>query len=259
MKKYRIYFLCFVATILATNLSSCKSDNNDEPNTPSTKECQISKVLFEDGEYYDDFTFDSKGRITSYKSLESGHPYDDLKTIYEYTSTLITLSYDYTNRDHEYEYMRYYLENGLIVRMIDVLNSPEQEITLEYDSNKQLVKVNNYWGRHWDIEWDKGNISKISYINDNGSVSRISTYEYTSYNNTLSLFEPYTSFGEFDSVILAGGFFGKVSKNLLSKRTDTVLSDNSTYTHTFSYSGFNSDGYPTSMTYDEERIDLMWK
>ncbi len=259
MEKFRIYFLCFVAAILATNLSSCKSDDNDEPNSPSTKECQISKVLFEDGYYFDDFTFDSKGQITSYKSLESGDPFNDSKKLYEYSSTIITLSYDYYNRDEEYEYMRYYLENGLIVRMIDVLNEPDQEITLEYDSNKQLIKVNNYWGRNWVIEWDKGNISKITYINDDGSVSKISTYEYTSYNNTLSLFEPDTSYGEFDSVILAGGYFGKVSKNLLSKRTDTKLSDSSTYTRTFSYSGFNSDGYPTSITYDEERIDLMWK
>lgn len=140
-----------------------------------------------------------------------------------------------------------------------MVNDPDQEITLEYDSNKQLVRVNNYWGRDWVLDWNNGNITKITYFNE-GTVREVSTYEYTDYVNKLGLFIPDTSFEEFDDVILVAGYFGKITKNLPSKRFDSFSSSNLDSDRSYSYSGFNSEGYPTSIIFDDEdRVDLLWK
>lgn len=260
----RIYLIAVMLCVMAAGLSSCKNDDNDNPVRPDNK-YRLEKMVTDFGNNWSginrDFVYDREGRVESFTQILDRE--DDMFWKYEYTSSLIVSWTKFEGTDWEI-LLNYFLENGLVSHIKNDKISIDCHI--EYDSQNQIKKMKNKDGEVLlEFEWKDGNISKVIYYSES-EPSCIYTYEYGDDPNTLCMLPcliPISYEDEFDPYIIANGYFGKLSKNLPLKQICMEESSDKPTVTTYSYSGFNQDGYPSTMTIknweDDCRADFVWK
>lgn len=262
----QIFFLITVLlSMMAAGLSSCKSDDNDNPVNPD-KKYYLERADIDYGNNWSgsnrDIVYDKEGRVTSITQVNIGN---DMYWKYEYSSSRIVSWTKFEGSD--WEVLRdFYLENGLVSRIKGDNNTIDYLV--EYDSQNQIKRLNGKDGKvDLEFEWKDGNISKVIEYSG-GNPSYIYTFDYTEYPNTLRMLPLLIDIGyedELDPFIIAAGYFGKVSKNLPLTETCTNVSDpeSKEKVTTYSYSGFNEAGYPSALTIrnweDDCRADFVWK
>ena len=264
--KQTFFLITVLLSMMAAGLSSCKSDDNDNPVNPD-KKYYLERADIDYGNNWDgsnrDIIYDNEGRVTSITQVLSVE--DDMYWKYEYSPSLIVSWTKFEGSDWKI-LLNYYLENGLVSHIKN--DKISIDCYVEYDSQNQIKRMKEAEGDvDLEFEWKDGNIAKVIEYSG-GNPSYIYTFEYTEYPNTLHMLPLLIDIGyedELDPFIIAAGYFGKVSKNLplTETCTDVEYPDSKEKVTTYSYSGFNEAGYPSALTIrnweDDCRADFVWR
>ena len=259
---YKSFLKVMTVIGVVSTMAACSIDD-DDVDSPANKSCKIVSVVSKygggssnDGYTLSHFSYDSEGRIVAYQQ-EDKHTVHPTKYVFEYGPSLILQKMDFGVSDWE---SKYYLKNGLVTNVDD-------DDTYEYDSSNQLTGIKIYTGsdHYTKFYWNNGDIVKWEGYTD-GKLDYEATCTYSEYANTLSLLYWFDSdYYEIPSALYAAGYFGKISKHLPSTIT-WKYSGSSDEVTTFSYSDFNSEGYPSRVVidvqgnpYGKEQYDLTWK
>ena len=277
MKRNSIFYLLAIVmvTVFSAGLFSCNSDN-EESNTDAPK--QLARLI---KEYIDtdgvgknrgnvSFSYDSEGRVVSFVNNIQDNNYSDfIESRYQYGDDFI-FNEEIEDWNTGYsqslvmERHRYSLENGLIVAdsITRTYDRGRRVKTYSYDDEKRLVAITtkSYGGSVYTTKfvWEDGNLIEMK---DDSSVF---SYDYT----TLPWEKGITAdFGfSLDAFLWDAGYFGKRSRNLLSKFE--YRADNSNVYGQYSYeygfsNGFVSEIIERLKSYDgsisKTALTLVWE
>lgn len=167
------------------------------------------------GSYSVDLVYDAQGRVS--KTTDGSET-----TTYSYPSNKITVAYEDGSTDD------ITLVNGRATMSLEK-GFFGSDFSREYTYNAEgyLSLVKNYFGGNLnstdELTYENGNLkqSKVTYTTDNSVET--TTYEYSSElaRNVYDMSDPLTSHVAY----VPGGFFGKQSKNVMTKST-TGAKDN---------------------------------
>ncbi len=240
MKKHLLAITIGVITTLSV-FTSCKKDKDNGSVKPEITNVNCLPISME---YSDTSTiqlkYDSEGRLVKMNSYDKDNN-DDGSYTYTYSPGKLFEVFESVKNNYKYEREHFLNENG------SVSYTYEKEYTewgngydttyYKYDSEGRNVLI-IYHGKDSLIKsYSNGNLVSSIDINSNGE-RRTSTYTYSPYENKLNILE-----GE----VLISGFYGKGSKNLVSKEVE-VLPNGAIFTSTTDYV-VNSEGLITHRTF----------
>jgi len=213
-----------------------------------SSECQISGLKADLGilgTYDVKFTYDATGKVIK---TTSGTDVSN----YVYTANSIVMT------DQEGEQSKITLVNGRASESVVENFVNEIDIRREYSYNAEgyLVQVKNYaqggLNSTDELTYANGNLVQSKTTYTVGSSVETTTYEYTSAiaKNVYELFDPVAGHVDY----LPGSYFGKQSKNILSKSSSTIIEPDGkkSFEEVTNYVYvFNSVGYATSFTMNQ--------
>ncbi len=269
---YTVISICFALTLLFL-FDACKkdSDQNNNGNTPS---CYILRLTDNLEEYLlITFSYNNQNQLIrmdatedeyhKYKTMQyddNGNVirvdyYDDEGSLtayqtFEYNNGKVTKGYEHSNSSAVYEYK--YNADGML-GSIDVsfgksVAAISNTITKDYAgllSSRLLNTGTNKRSINAIIgfQWSNGSIVKESWMSGE---TMLESYDYTYDNKT----NPYKQF-KFPVPLVGGAYAKTLSSNNFIKevRYSAINGDSQTTTATYQY---NSKGYPTSISEDDE-------
>ncbi len=241
MKKVFNWSFIILSVLIISFITSCGGDDegDNDGKRPSTDK-RICKIVEESSGTIRErvFTYDTEGRIieieTAVNSATNSNTY---KTTYQYGETMIirksfingkVINDNRTNLPHTYS-----LKNGRIILDEAVRDDASIKMAFSYDNNGYMQSYSgpymynddNY--NTYNLIWEDGNLSKMDLIPLSLSIE-VAKYSNLPWNmgevidiNTTWI--PYT-----DPVLLAAGYYGKLSKNLPSEY------ENNSYQYSYS-------------------------
>lgn len=261
------------------------SCSNDEPEAEAF--LQIASITNEDGNLCQQFSYDSYGRIITYKNM---YPTETVTVKYEYVSdNLIKITTKDVNFDRNgiYDLVRtyqdnIYLENGRADYCEGIFCQTEQDKTtiekkyrheFSYTSGNLLNVVKwtewNKKGDGWEEDnpwtwenyyyWENGNLVKIEEFNGNSYPSVTYTVNYTAVAGVQNVVP--IPMGRYQYIPLQfKGMFGAQSVSLISEvhRDETlngITSTNYRYGFTDSRITKCQESYSNGM---EETFSVLW-
>ena len=250
MKRNSVFCLLAIVmvTVFSAGLFSCNSDN-EESTTDALK--RLARIVTDKTDSNGvskncgnvSFSYDSKGRVVSFvNNIQEKNYSDVVESHYQYGDDYI-FNEEIEDVNTGYSQLlyvkrhKYSIENGLIVTDSTISNNESnmRVITYTYDDEKRLVaittKTNGRSAYTTEFVWEDGNLIEMKEDN------YIFSYDYT----TLPWEKGITAdFGfSLDAFLWDAGYFGKRSKNLLSKFEYRV--DNSNIYGQYSYEyGFSN-------------------
>lgn len=256
--KTKIFFFLSLF-IVSTILINC---SKEETNTEG-KKYFLNKEILDDGSYSKLF-YNANNNITKMEFSGAGFS--------SYSEYL------YDSKDHLFQKNDYSSDSTLVIKDLVVMNDDnniEKNIwyysdidtittTFEFDNNKNLSKINYYYGdlvitpkyyANTVLTYNSaGNVIKEVYTDIPSSETSEYNYEYDSkispyYQNGLKWVYFLSSLHFYDNV----GCFYYLSKNNPIKKTRTIPTPLKTTNFTYNY---NSDGYPTRITEGSSVTDL---
>ena len=270
---YLLILLCFV---------SC---SNDEPE-PETS-MQIASITNEDGYVSQQFSYDSYGRIVTYRSV---FPAETITAEYEYVSDnlikITTKDIDF-GRNGVYDIVRTYqdklhLENGRAAYCEGVFSQTEQDKThfekkyrheFSYTSGNHLNVIKwtewNKDGDNWTEDkqwtwenfyyWENGNLVKIEDFNGNSYPSVTYTINYTDIAGVQNVVP--IPMGRYQYIPLQfKGIFGANSVSLISAiHRDDSLNGITSTSYRYEFAGSRITQYQESRNNEmEETFSVFW-
>ena len=273
--KYLFFILPFIFV-------SC---SNDEPE-PETF-MQIASISNEDGSVCKQFSYDSYGRIVTYRSI---FPAETVTVEYEYVSdNLIKITTKYVNFDRNgiYDLIRtyqdnLYLENGRAAYYEGIFCRTEQDKTtiekkyrheFSYTSSNLLnvvkwtewYKEGDGWAedKPWTWEnyyyWENGNLVKIEDINGNSYPSVTYTINYTDIAGVQNIVP--IPMDRYQYIPLQfKGIFGAKSVSLISAiHRDDSLNGITSTSYRYEFAGSRITQYQKSRDNEmEETFSVLW-
>lgn len=248
MKTFRLIGMALLA--VCVTFASCSSDDDDEPSKNDdgiiTNQKQLMQIKMVDDEETItwDFTYDSKGRLTSINHAEkyNGRTERDI-TNYIWSNNTIKAEDDNSTRT-------YTLGNNLVKSISDTEDDNDwSNATFTYNSSNQLIAVQNIDKYGTSVEtytWDNGKITKMTYTENGSHYSDEYVYEYTYSGKTCKGYFPLYSPSDNDDIFY-------VHPELIGLRCsqlpDQVYSKDNYYEETgkISYT-FDKDGYVEGCT-----------
>ena len=222
-----------------------------EPTTiPSTgsSNCQIASLKADLGilgSYDVKFSYDATGKVIK---TTSGTDVSN----FVYTTNLIVMT------DQEGEQSNITLVNGRATESVveNFVNGIDIRREYSYNAEGYLVLIKNYaqgvLNATDELTYANGNLVQSKTTYTVGSSIETTTYEYTSAiaKNVYELFDPIAGHVDY----LPGAYFGKQSKNILSKSSSTIIEADGkkSFEEVTNYIYiFNSVGYATSFTMNQ--------
>lgn len=262
MNKFKSICAVMAIVVIMTGLNSCNSEG-DQPNEPAVK-MQLTGMTITDEEgslsEFKNFTYDDKGRLTSY-DVEEDQTWKETIT-YSYYDSSIVLKCNSKYSSYTYTYN---LTNGIITSM--QRSDTKDPYIYSYTSNnltKMEVKRSD-GGRNYIEEyyWEGGN--PIRYDDEGYGIQSYIYSDKPCYIGNIQTFFDHHSgvqvellFGSWEEAFLQQqGYFGNLPKNLVS----SALYKGEIW-WTLDYE-LNSNGYPTKITAKEGNdtavMTLTWK
>ena len=224
MKTIRLIGIVLLTMLMSVCYSACGDSSSDDESNNSDKgggeKTSTNKLLVKEtveteiNTWVTEFTYDNNGRLIQYKYRKSSEPAITHSIAYNNNSIIEVSSKGRT--------CEYTLENGLITRL-SYSDYPNYFETYTYDNNGYMTAWRTTSSDYYeDNIWNGGNL-----VRKEGQVRTrkyIRTYEYTSYLAPTDFHYLITD-DDFGFV----GHFGKSSRNLPSKITDTSVSTGKKY------------------------------
>ena len=268
MKTLRLLGVALFTVLLSVSFTACGDDegNDGSGDKPSINK-RLVKVTTQEGSstFSDEFTYDSNGRVVKVVNKKNGN--NSSQTIYTYTDNHIVKK-QYNTGSSTVKETEYVLENGLIVEEI---NTSGYNYKYSYDKGylATVTKKKEGKGGEYNYTWENGNLKRKQKVNSESEDS----YEYTSYVTPQNF--SYLDYIEYVNGELAP-FYGKSSKNLLSKRIDVTINDVSSIgnpnatekvTEVYSCDWTMKDGLPVKLIVTEDKqsgsstmiVDFEWE
>lgn len=258
------------------------SCSNDEPE-PETF-MQIASVTSEDGSVCQQFSYDSYGRVVTYRNM---YLTETVTAEYEYVSdNLIKITTKEVNFDRNDLVRTYqdnlYLENGRSAYCEGIFCQTEQDKTtiekkyhheFSYTSSNLLNVVkwtewnkkgdgweeNNPWTWENFYYWDNGNLVKIEDFNGNSCPSVTYTFNYTDVIGVQNVVP--IPMGRFQYIPLQlKGIFGAQSVSLISEvHRDDSLNKSISTSYRYEFDGSRITKYQESCSNGmEETFSVLW-
>ena len=268
MKTLKLFGVALFTVLLSVSFTACGDDegNDGSGDKPSINK-RLVKVTTQEGSstFSDEFTYDSNGRVVKVVNKKNGN--NSSQTIYTYTDNHIVKK-QYNTGSSTVKETEYVLENGLIVEEI---NTSGYNYKYSYDKGylATVTKKKEGKGGEYNYTWENGNLKRKQNVNSESEDS----YEYTSYVTPQNFY--YLDYIEYVNGELAP-FYGKSSKNLLSKRIDVTINDVSSIgnpnatekvTEVYSCDWTMKDGLPVKLIVTEDKqsgsstmiVDFEWE
>ena len=240
MKKVFNWSFIMLSVLIMPFIASCGGDDEgDNGVTKTSKDKRISKIVEEANGTIRErvFTYDTEGRIITMETeVNSANYSNTYKRTYQYGETMIIrksfingkVASDRADLPHTYS-----LKDGKIILDEAVRDDASIKMAFSYDNNGYMQSYSgpymynddNY--NTYNLIWEDGNLSKMDLIPLSLSIE-VAKYSNLPWNmgevidiNTTWI--PYT-----DPVLLAAGYYGKLSKNLPSEY------ENNSYQYSYS-------------------------
>ena len=237
MKKFQLIALTLIGIYACLNLSSCKKDERDEPETPKVEKRMKSLDDIE-------FTY-SNGKII-----------DETGIKIKYTSTSIEISGNHSQGV-------YTIQNGLVSKYVE---SDGWYNLFKYEngylSKRETYDYEGNLREDVTFEWKDGLITRQTEydFDDDGKKRLFCDYKYTytsnpDYGGAVVCFQSNSLFYDYlPQCLILQGYFGKLPKFLVSSAVDA-----SGYFDKDEYSwDLDSDGYPLELKGDY-RACFVWE
>lgn len=245
MRTFRLIGMALLA--LCVNFTSCSDDDepskNDDGIITNQKQLMQIKMVENDEIITWDFTYDSKGRLTSINHAEKYNGRTD-RYITNYTWSNNVIKAEDGNSTRTYT-----LNNNLVKSISDTDDNDWSNATLTYNSSNQLIAVQNTYEGRISIDaytWNNDRIVKQIYTENDSYYSEEDIYEYTYSGKTCKGYFPlYCPFDNDDIFYVHPELIGLRCSQLPDQiyNKDDNYEDIEKLTYTF-----DKDGYVESCT-----------
>lgn len=241
MKTFRLIGMTLLAVVMCLNFTSC-SDDDEEPerNDDGIVTNQKRLVRISDGEYANDFIYDSEGRLSTFYDYYT----------YNYTwgdGTITEIQKSNNGRDERTTTFSINRNNNLIRSLHD----QNRNATFSYNSSNQLIELKDVFSTIHTFTWEKDRIVKVvENYGDNNDVTYEYTYSGKSCKGYFPLHDIFISDGVSRGIIYAHPeLIGLRCTQLPDQRIHRTSYHECTEKYTYT---FDKDGYIESFTITDE-------
>jgi len=275
-KNYKLLLIALVATI---GMISCGKDDNPEKESATEiatglevivggKTYLISKVTYGDTDY-GQAEYDSKGRLTKFSYFEDNELSEYYSAVYSDNQVTVT---GFEDGVEESKIVGTFGANGYVSQALETSTYSDGGFNYNYKATDKFTYNNDgYVTKSARTEIETSNnpnspssteTSTIEFSYSNGNL--VKTVEKEGEDTYTNVYEYFTdkAYSPAKDLDEFGFLFGKTSKNLVKKRTETHVNNGQSNEHVTNYTyTFNTDGLPSSVNngYETQNISYVVK